>query len=421
MAGLNSLPEELLDKILRCLRVGPVDTKAMATLSLVSRKFHRIVEPHLYHNITASCFHSDHGHTQGNIHDLTQTLSQDPYLAGLVRVLKARRDKEPQKNDVLDKIRAQPDRTIRAWSLARQYSTWEAAAVLSQSLLDVFTPLLPKLTTLDLTEYRWAQDQSCMIGFVADLPRRHPQLKQLGLRLKATHSVLALSQAFAHPTIERLSLQRGQFISFAQYWNHWGQQNSKVKHLQLGAARGSHNISHVALLQDACPALEDLTLCVSRGDHMLADVISILTAFKGALGRSTVRRVEIWSYLGDRYMAIAAFKNPHNTMSFRKVWRKWSCMTWSLKGTEGHQDDPNMGAILHLDLPDLPGNSGERFTLHRNLQVCATILRFMKTPVQFALFLRGVLEQTHVTQIREAFERKNVKFGYRKLRFAFFK
>jgi hypothetical protein len=85
-ATIESLAEELIDKIMINLR-DKENTKAFASLSHVSKRFHRVVEPHLYHHITVNLDSFIFGGVAGNAKELIRTLFYHARFRQGVRML----------------------------------------------------------------------------------------------------------------------------------------------------------------------------------------------------------------------------------------------------------------------------------------------------------------------------------------------
>ena len=77
MSTLDELPEELVD---RTIRYAADDGVTLANLSLVSRRFHRITEPHLYGKITFQCCFERNRIVRTNLVDLVRGFEHRPFL-----------------------------------------------------------------------------------------------------------------------------------------------------------------------------------------------------------------------------------------------------------------------------------------------------------------------------------------------------
>lgn len=172
MVAFDMLPEELIDNIFATLKECQPDARTLAGISLVSKRFHRIVEPHLYSDIAIKSKRMCAAQLSGNIHALYKILIVRPNLAKHIKRVTFRSDNGIHLQDEFirmyngqenDRARYSSDLMLRA------------AETMTDTLLTALTWLLPNIQCLDLRQHAWSTDDSFR-SFTGTIARRMPYL-----------------------------------------------------------------------------------------------------------------------------------------------------------------------------------------------------------------------------------------------------
>jgi hypothetical protein len=197
MGTLDGLAEELIDHIFEKL-VCPIDTKALAALSLVSRKFHHIVEQHLYHTINLRFMACDHGQSA------SRTLFQNPRLAQHIKILTAVR-RDVVTNDVEEEVPG--DRVVDS----DRFPDHSARNAMCDRLLLQITDLAVNVAALDFSNYCWG-DGIQLATFLRLSRTSRPSLRSLSVGPSTSEAAVIIHDFFfTTKSLVEVSLSNGIF------------------------------------------------------------------------------------------------------------------------------------------------------------------------------------------------------------------
>jgi hypothetical protein len=274
MMAFNSLPEELIDKIVADFKGDHCEIGTMFNISLVSKKLHRIVEPNLYYLVDIDFNTTASDGALGTVHLLARTLISRPDLAKYVQELVARKPSTCIGDD--------PD--------------W-ANEIQCDASLDSLCQLLPNISTLWARHYLWED--------VDTLSHRFPTLKRVNIALPPSYPILQLSHLFSLPSIEMIALHGGEVSDASEpdeygtpkYTHEWVELKSRLQHLLLDRTATGRPHSGLQLLARACAALKSLELVLDvHVAHSGPKAVEQLRAFENHFVCGSLTFVEVSLY-----------------------------------------------------------------------------------------------------------------------------
>ncbi|KAF2109440.1 hypothetical protein BDV96DRAFT_236327 [Lophiotrema nucula] len=313
MATLDTIPEELIDKVIRnfeltvnsdVLNVYPAPTflqnadyemrlRALASLSLVSKKLNRITEPHLYRNLVFSISGSALSGFNSSYVNLYRMLLEKPFIWQYVKTLSIKGDEYTTRKEIKFNIFTPNIHDRQRDSVHLLQNTSE---ILRSKMLQVFAALVPTVTVIDLSGIILSpNDSGDDIGLLQDLPMLFPLLTKLSVYLLSM-DILELCPVFKHKTIDTVCIKGSYYAFGTGQAENWTSLQSNVKHLHLDEYIDKDS-EDLKLLADACPFLETLVLSLSdeEEDSTSYSRRSKMEAFKETFKSGSIISFELWS------------------------------------------------------------------------------------------------------------------------------
>ena len=265
MATFENLPEEIIDRISAYLVDHHSTTNnetLVANLSLVSKKLHRIAEPHLYHTIRLK-FDTVDTFVMPDWYCLLSTFEKKPQLAQYVRHLSARR---VEASSLGHNIGNNIQKPINPRFANKGPGIGDFSGEKLDNLFDICLASLLSNTVnvsqLDLSEYLWMKDSDEFWAFVDIVTTRMSLLRSLKVGLHECQPIPwtdGTDLTFSNGSLEELSFTNGSLLSPAgnSFWQ--SIPTNTVKDLTLCNLHGVPD-SIARIISQAFTTLRSLTV-----------------------------------------------------------------------------------------------------------------------------------------------------------------
>ncbi|KAF2109427.1 hypothetical protein BDV96DRAFT_651863 [Lophiotrema nucula] len=387
MATLNTLPEELIDRTIQlCVEGDSVTT--LASLSLVSKKFHRITEPYLYSRITVKLFRLWGHIARTNMHSVLCSFTARPHFAEHLRML-----------------------TV----IVDEKSEWEAIDLhrIIPSIMRVIS-MAPNIQVLRTPGY--GCDSSMFGAFVAAVASL-PDLNDLDLNLQGDISIFSLLPILSKQAIEVLAIRRASLRTSRKQNKEqllpWTGLKLPVKHLLLDLLTQSK--AKLEIFANSCAGLVSLDMLeenlgpLTDGSLFLREQ---LQAFQQPLKSGTVRRVDLRVYDGDLVFRVQDKNNPDSSYT-----------PWPVNLTASNifvlsdrlaRSNASFALALRQIHNMFPGGlSYSNEIIADGLDLSAQIVEHLPMPVLVAIFTFGHIEKNDMDIIRAATEGHGIDVEYK--------
>lgn len=284
------------------------DVQALATLCLVSKKYHRIAEPRLYERLPLIYRATEDGTSVGNIPVLLRKL-RNSHLSQCVTHIT---------------IAGIPSNRSKAFEVDFR-SAWAAYYFMSHVFSD-----LPKVKTLtiDFTPLLLNNDpvlrRFTMLMFKTNLKRKLPKLKVLELKSSYNCNMLIWIGVFAHATLEELKTSGVVFKDLKHakgFPSKCPGKVSKMKRLDLGMVQlpaDGDSTKSLEFIAGSCPRLEYLRVQVDPLSDLTSDTLAwVLSSFSDTFKGNVFRQLEVVSEEEYTFMitddgdALKAYNKDH--------------------------------------------------------------------------------------------------------------
>ncbi|KAF2650167.1 hypothetical protein K491DRAFT_149112 [Lophiostoma macrostomum CBS 122681] len=400
---MDDLAEELVNHI-----CGFADTTSCASLSRVSKKMHRIVEPHLYskvHIILPWCEVGDYSNSRG----LRRTLQTNPHLRPLVKKISA---------GTLVESRA-----------TKSPVTWLEC----QRYVSDIVALSSRLEAIDMEGYfaheRRLSSSHLFRIFVVDLrssPCHFDYLKRIDGSIGWTLN--DLFHDFSLPSLETLNIHGGYDTVF--FDSRWRDLQSTVKHLSFAdIERGYSDTSKVfPAIAQSCSRLESLRVLGKDKSYGRNFFQAVVSAFTGVTVQTQLSELELWEDnrppLREVYFDSFDLSNFGHNITLERLDMDVSILS---KGTAVPDDDDDGSSWTPWDISlELPRNLktlqlrvSHPFLANRLVdrleELCNSDIKAMLPKLQELRVRSEYIEDEGLEEMKTKFQQQGVRFSVRKL------
>ncbi|KAJ4287171.1 hypothetical protein N0V90_012569 [Kalmusia sp. IMI 367209] len=409
MPSLDLLSEEIIDRVCGIL-VRWEDVHTLRSISLVSKRYHRVAESRLYERVPLNYWFSDYNKIAGSFWTLHRNLNEKPHLRGYVRSLSFNCIREPNNED-------------KELALPQPYLGVEQAVgdTVEDFLVSILS-LAPNVESLVLSCFFLALHARDLSWFTNELSRGLnllSKLTSLELRLPPTCNILEWSQIFGHPSIENLSILGGVLSHQEEYEDIWTEKRSQAKYLKLSLVHSSaenYSTDSLGLVPTVFSRLEHLEFFMNHdvGDPELEQLIWHVSTFRGTFEREKFRRFDLGFNIEGYFWKITVTNDDHVIEDYAKKNPDLGHTTWLMDQPDVEPGNAYSTALSKALQGNGDGSTSENFVsqVQRHLKACAVAVASMTGHCQVVMW--GNLYEEDLSQMHEAAKANGLAIQYQK-------